>query len=189
MHEQDLETGALKAMALMAQFERRCHQLEQHQQALMEQLQRAIGGVPGQVAQSADRMLSSFPKVAATQLEHGLEHSITQYEQRLGQSTAQLQDRMGQLASHVRRLDQLCRHLVWKTAASVIGALLIAIIGGSWLLWYYQGELRNSQVSAELMHAYNQADVTLCGGRLCVNVDKSGQKYGEHGQYLLAKPR
>jgi hypothetical protein len=40
-----------------------------------------------------------------------------------------------------------------------------------------------------LLQAYNRADVTLCGGRLCANVETRGRRYGERGQYVPVAPR
>jgi antitoxin (DNA-binding transcriptional repressor) of toxin-antitoxin stability system len=55
---------------------------------------------------------------------------------------------------------------------------------------HYASVIRDNQLSAELLRAYNGADVTLCDhGRLCANVDIRARRYGERGQYLPVAPR
>ena len=41
-----------------------------------------------------------------------------------------------------------------------------------------------------LLRAYNTSDVMLCNdGKLCANVNPKGQRFGDHGQYVLVNPR
>ena len=50
-------------------------------------------------------------------------------------------------------------------------------------------EVRRYQLSAELLKAYDAADVTLCDGKLCANVDPKGAKSGDEGQYRPVRNR
>jgi len=50
-------------------------------------------------------------------------------------------------------------------------------------------EVRRNAIETALPRAYNQADVTLCGGRLCANIDESAQRFGDRKQYPRVKPR
>jgi hypothetical protein len=63
------------------------------------------------------------------------------------------------------------------------------LIGGIWLASHYYNVIRENQIDAALMQAYNRADVSLCQGRLCANVDAKGARYGDDKQYLIVKPR
>jgi hypothetical protein len=59
------------------------------------------------------------------------------------------------------------------------------LLGGAiWLSMYYTvyyaGIIRDNQISADLLKAYNQADVMLCDGRLCAKIGK---------KYLPVEPR
>jgi hypothetical protein len=49
--------------------------------------------------------------------------------------------------------------------------------------------IRENQLDAALMQAYNHADVTLCQAQLCANVDTKGVRYGDNRQYLIVKSR
>lgn len=189
MQKEDIEALALKTGALLEQFVRYCEQQGQHQTAMSERLKLAIASVPEQMKQSADKVFSTLPQTVTTQLDSGLSAPIKNYERKLEQSGAQLQERVAQLTRQLAQLESFSRRLVWKVAAVVIAALLVAVIGGATAVSYYRDQIKQSQLSADLLHAYNQADVTLCGGQLCANVDKAGQKYGEHGQYQPVRSR
>ncbi len=52
----------------------------------------------------------------------------------------------------------------------VLGSLLALLLGGAWPAMHY-------------------ADVTLCGERLCANVERDGPRYGDRGQYVPVRPR
>ncbi|MFL8092459.1 relaxation protein, partial [Xanthomonas vasicola] len=67
--------------------------------------------------------------------------------------------------------------------------LLVLLGGGGWLLTRYRQQIEDNQVRAELLRAYNAADVTLCGNRLCANVETKGAAYGDRRQYRQVKPR
>lgn len=189
LQKEDIEALAYKTGTLLEQFVRYCEQQGQHQTAMAERLQYAIGSVPEQMKQSADKVFSTLPQTVAAQLDNGLSVPIKGYERRLEQSGEQLQERVLQLTKQLAQLESFSRRLVWKVAAVVIAALLVAVIGGAMAVSYYHDEIRQSQLSVELLRAYNEADVTLCGGHLCANVDKAGQKYGERGQYQPVRVR
>lgn len=189
LQKEDIEALAYKTGTLLEQFVRYCEQQGQHQTAMAERLQYAIGSVPEQMKQSADKVFSALPQTVAAQLDSGLSEPIKGYQRRLEQSGEQLQERVGQLTRQLTQLESFSRRLVWKVAAVVIAALLVAVIGGAMAVSYYRDQIRQSQLSADLLRMYNQADVTLCGERLCANVDKSGQKYGDRGQYQPVRLR
>ncbi|BDU19836.1 relaxation protein [Dyella sp. GSA-30] len=189
MQKEDIEALAFKTGALLEQFVRYCEQQGQHQTAMAERLQYAIGSVPEQMKQSADKLFSTLPQTVMVQLDSGLSAPIKNYERKLQQSSEQLQERVGQLTRQLAQLESFSRRLVWKVAALVIAALLVAVVGGATAVSYYRDQIKQSQLSADLLHAYNQADVTLCDGQLCANIDKARQKYGEHGQYQPVRLR
>lgn len=62
-------------------------------------------------------------------------------------------------------------------------------VGGGWLSKHYYEEIRRNQLSADLLKAYNAADVTLCEGRLCANVDVKSEKFGDKAQYRPVRDR
>ena len=85
--------------------------------------------------------------------------------------------------------EQLHRMLIWKVVGVTAASLLLLLAGGLWLAMHYTSVIRENQLSAGLMQAYNSADVVLCEGKLCVNVDAKGKRYGTKGEYLPVKAR
>jgi hypothetical protein len=86
-------------------------------------------------------------------------------------------------------MKSLHRMLIWKALGAAIISLLLLFGAGVWLSMYYVSVIRDNQVSAELLKAYNAADVVLCGKSLCARVDPKGQRYGEKGEYLPVRLR
>ena len=94
------------------------------------------------------------------------------------------------LCDQLRRIERGQLLLLWKGAAVILGSLLLLLGGGGWLLTQYRQEIGdNQQLRAEPLRAYNAADVTLCGGRLCANVEIKSAGLGDRRQYRLVKPR
>jgi hypothetical protein len=104
----------------------------------------------------------------------GLGQPLADCEQRLGKAADGARDATQVLAGAFQRVESLHRHLIWKVSAVVLAALALVLGGAIWLSGYYAGVIRDNQISAELLKAYNAADVTLCDGRLCARV---GKKY------------
>ncbi|BAV95622.1 relaxation protein [Lysobacter enzymogenes] len=189
MQHDELTALISKTAVLMEQFERRCEELERHQRALAEHLQALAQQVPGVVRQSADDSLRSLPGAVMGKLESGLSEPVGAYEKRLREAGSLLHDGSQTLAAQLKRMEQLHRHLVWKIVGAAFGSVLLLLIGGGWLLWQYRADIDRQRISAELLRAYNQADVTLCEERLCANVDDKAAAYGERKQYRPVRPR
>ena len=50
---------------------------------------------------------------------------------------------------------------------------------------HYTKVIEDNQITADLMRAFNRADVVLCEkNQLCANVDTKGKRYGDHKQYF-----
>ena len=189
MQQDELMSLVAKTAALMEQFERRCDAIEQRQQAVIQQLQQIAQQVPGVVRQSADESLRRLPDAVMSKLQSGLEQPVDGYEKRLREAGSLLQEGSQSLAAQLMKMQRLHERLIWKIAGTVLGSLLLLLGGGGWLLSKYRSDIRENQISAELLRAYNQADVTLCEGRLCANVDAKGKAYGDKRQYRPVQPR
>ena len=178
-----------KTAALMEQFERRSRELEHQQQALSQQLQQLTQLLPGTVRQSADASLQRLPTAVMQQIETALGQAMSGYEQRLRDSGQLLQTGAEVVAAQVRRTEKLSRTVAWKALGSVIAAVAILLAGSLFLASHYRKQIRDNQIRADLLRAYNQADVTLCGERLCANVDVTAKGSGPQQQYRPVQPR
>lgn len=177
---------ASRAAELMEVFERRCVQLEQRQMGITSNLHGLLSHLPDIARKSADEQLSRLPDAVIRLVQGGIDRPVNAYEQRLREAGTQLQQSTDALSRRIEAMDRIHRWLIWKVAAVTFGCLVLLSCGGGWLLWKYRGEIRDHQVQAELLRAYNQADVNLCDGQLCARVETGGKKYGE---YVRVKPR
>lgn len=88
-----------------------------------------------------------------------------------------------------RLLSRTQGALVWKSLLVLLIGACLVIVGTTYWARANLREAQRHQVEAELLRAYNAADVTLCDGRLCANVEARGRQYGDRKQYRLVKPR
>jgi hypothetical protein len=189
MHQDELTALIGKTSALMEQFERRCIEIEKRQQGLSHDLQTLAGQVPAAFRQSADNSLQLLSRELLGKLRDGLEQPVAAYEQRLREAGVLLGEGSQILATQLQRMQHLHRHLMWKTTGVALASLLLLVAGGTWLSTHYYRVIGENQVAAGLLKAYNAADVVVCEGRLCANVDRKGSPRGDKGQYLPVKRR
>ena len=189
--EQDELTALIdKTATLMTQYERRGAAIDSRLQALGDALHGLTQQLPAVLKTSADGVLQALPSEMGSVLRTGLGQSMGDYRQRLDTAGRDVELASQALAGQLSRLQQLHRQLIWRTGGVVVLALVLLLTGGAWLSVHYTRVIRDNQLSAELLQAYNGADVTLCSnGKLCANVDTRGAHYGEHRQYLTVKPR
>ena len=187
---QDELTGVISQTALlMEQFERRCEHVGERLQTLIQDMDALTSQLPAVVRQSADASLKALPAQLIHQARDGLEQAAHGYQERLRSSGGEIATSTKVLAEQIRRMEQLHRHLVWKTVGATTICFALLLAGGVWLSVHYTKVIEQNQLSARLMKAYNEADVNLCGEQLCAHVDTRAGRFGEHKQYLLVLPR
>lgn len=190
MDQQQLSALISKTAALMEQFDRRCGAIDGRLQTLTGELETVARQVPAIVRQSADGSLATLPALVMDRMSAGLERPVHDYQQRVRTAGTEIEGAALRLSGQLARLERLHLLLLWKTVGAVAACLVLLLGGGAWLSMHYAGVIRDNQLSAELLRAYNGADVTLCdGGRLCANIDTGARRYGERGQYVPVAPR
>ena len=93
-------------------------------------------------------------------------------------------------------LESVRHGLLWKLSVPLaVGALLCALGGGAWL-WFAAAKARQAQqqadraqMQAQMVTAINQADVQLCDGKLCVNIDRRDKRVVAGKTYYVAVER
>jgi exonuclease VII large subunit len=189
MNEAEWDAIVTQTATLMEQFQRNCETLTQQQQALTQSIQQMARQAPQAMRQSADDLLKTLPETMRTQVRSGLEKSIGTLEQRLSATAQSASQNAQQLSHRLQALDTAASKLLWRTSAIVIACLSLLLAGGGWLLFHYRADIHRHQISANLLRAYDQADVVLCGDALCANVELRGAGAGDRGQYRLVLPR
>ncbi len=189
MDQNELSTLISQTAQLMEQFDRRCAHAGDGLQALMRQMDALMRQLPAVVSQSADASLKTLPARGLHTTEAGLEQAAQSYRERLNASGQEIADSTRVLSGKIRRLEKLHRHLVWKTVGATMICFALLLAGGVWLSMHYTKVIERNQLSAQLMKAYNEADVTLCDGRLCAHVDAKAKHFGAQRQYVPVAPR
>lgn len=189
MNANEIADLVASTSALMERFERRTQQIESSLQAAHQQLQQLAQQVPVAVQQAAHTEMQKLRGSIASAVDAGVGQTISSYEDRLRTSGQHVQQASHTFAAQIHGMQQLGRHLLWKVVGVCLASLVLLVLGGGWLSKHYYDEIRRHQLSAELLKAYDAADVTLCDGRLCANVDTRSDTFGEQGQYRPVRDR
>lgn len=177
------------ASAPMERFERRTQQIESSLGSALHQLQQVAEHVPQTIHQAANAEMKALRGNVASAVDAGIAQSAASYEERLRTSGQLVHQASHLLSTQLEDMRQLYRHMLWKAAGICLASLALIIVGGTWLSSHYYGEVRRYQLAAELLKAYDAADVTLCEGRLCANVDARGETFGDKQQYRAVRDR
>lgn len=177
------------ASALMERFERRTQQIESSLQAAHQQLHQLTQQLPEAVHRAADMEMQKLRSNVVGVVDAGIGQSVSTYESRLHAAGQQLQQASHALSTQLHGMRQLHRLLIWKVTGICLASLALILLGGSWMSSHYYDEIRRHQVAADLLRAYDGADVALCGDALCANVDPKGKTFGDAGQYRPVRAR
>jgi uncharacterized phage infection (PIP) family protein YhgE len=184
VEQEELAALISQTAALMEQFERRTESADKRLEEITQQLAGLAQRLPHVVKQSADEALQSIPTQVIGQTQGGLASAVSEYQNRWRAAADEVSSASKVLAERITRMERLHRNLIWKTAVVVSTSLAIMLGGAVWLATHYLSLISENQVSAQLMRAYNRADVALCeDGKLCANVDTKGKRYGDQRQY------
>jgi hypothetical protein len=175
--------------ALMERFERRTQQIEDSLQTAHRQLQDLSRQLPETLRRSTDTEMRHLRDSVASTVDAGLGHSVSTFQTRLETAAQDVRQASHALAAQLHAARALYRHLLWKIVGVCLASLALVVLGGGWLSRHYYEEIRRHQVSAQLLQAYDAADVTLCDGRLCANIDPKGDRFGEDDQYRPVRDR
>ncbi len=184
MNQDELTALISQTALLMEHFERRCSAIDEGLQTRIGEMQGLTRQLPMVVTQAADASLKTLPAQVMQQTREGLEQAARGYQERLRASGAEIADSTRVLSGQIKRMEQLHRHLIWKTVGATTLCFVLLLAGGVWLSMHYRKVIEQNQLSAQLMKAYNQADVSLCAEKLCAHVDTKAARFGDHKQYL-----
>lgn len=190
MQQAELTALIEQTAALMTQYERRGTGIDARLQTLGDGLEGLTQRLPAVVAAAANASLQTLPADLISLMRERLDKTMGDYRTALHAASHEAERAAQVLAGQITQMRRLHRLLVWKVLAASAFTLLLLLAGGLWLSLHYTRVIRDQQLAADLMHAYNSADVALCGSAaLCANVDTKGKRYGEHRQYLPVRPR
>ena len=190
MQQHELTALIEQTAVLMTQYERRGAGIDMRLQTLGDGLEGLTERLPAVVAAAANSSLHTLPAELISVMRERMDQAADDYRTALHAASHEAARAAQVLAGQISQMRRLHRLLVWKVLVASALALLLLLAGSAWLSLHYARVLRDQQLAADLMRAYNSADVTLCGRAvLCANVDTRGQRYGERRQYLPVRPR
>ncbi|KRA40079.1 hypothetical protein [Pseudoxanthomonas sp. Root630] len=189
-----MEVAELKA--LVVQLAAITERLDQRSEAAVRRTEQT-GADMGAHAQRLGASTQSFTREVLHVLQQhagevvgqGLGDSVERFNAQLltGARTASL---AAQALEHERAaLGRERRTWLWLGGGAVLLGSLLAVGAAFHALASSRKEVERNRIEAALLRAYNQADVTLCEGRLCANVDDQARRHGDRKQYRTVRPR
>lgn len=170
---------------LVARLARLSQELSESNQHAVEQLQRASQSAPAVLRQAADQAWGGLSSRATESMRQGLQGPLDGLGRHVADSIGRIQGATELLAQAQQSMQATVRKLHWLVATVAL-VMLLALTAGAGTFWHYRGVIEEHRIQADLMRAYNQADVTLCDGRLCANVERGSKS---HQGYVPVKPR
>lgn len=182
MTPQEMEQQLIKTAKLLAMFGQQSEQITQRLDAITRE-------IPYTVQQAAHAEMQRLSSEVIRQVSENIQRPVSLYEQRLQEAGQSTHKAASTLEKQLGKMGWLHQQAIWKVWGVVAFSALVLIGGSLWLAAQYRTDIKQNQIRAELLRAYNQADVNICGGRLCVRVEKVDPKNSPYGEYVLAKPR
>lgn len=174
-----------QAAAMMERVARMNQELYQSNLHAVEALERTSNATPRILQNAAQQILGQLTKDVATSVQSGLNRPLQDFHHHIADGVNHVNGLTDGISQSRSQIAAVVDKLKWMVISVTAAMLLVVIVGGS-LLWHYRSVIENYQIQADLMHAYNQADVRLCDGRLCARVERTDKRYGD---YQLVKPR
>ncbi|WP_024891878.1 hypothetical protein [Luteimonas huabeiensis] len=163
--------------ALLAKFEQR----EARMQAIVEQRLQAVHDEVAQLHRRIDGIVSGAQARIVEEAKAAIVPVAAEYGRAVDTASAQLR-----VAGRTVR--------AWYGALAGLCLLLVLVAWG--VLGYYRRELAEARDALEryedavpVLQAFYASDATVCGDRICVNVDASAPRQGDARQYAAARPR
>ncbi len=182
MDMEKLQTLLLQTAEVLEQFRRQSEQASQAHRQSAVHLQRLADTAPRILRDAADSSLSALSGQVRDDAGKGLDQAAETLQRRVLEAGNQISRNAHQSLQVAQQLQRVT-HGLWVATVCSIALMLTALAGGAWLSKHYYDEVRSNQISAKLLKAYDAADVTLCGSRLCANVDDKAQRVGDKRQY------
>lgn len=163
--------------ALMAKFGER----EIRMQASFDQRMQALQSEVSQVHHRVDGIVGGASSQIAREAKNAVAPVAAQYGRDVSITSAQLQK---------------ANRTVWTWFCTSGSILLLVLLVGWAVLGYYRRELAVAkdelgryEDAIPVLQAYYASDASICGDRICVNVDPNAKRQGNKSQYRQARPR
>jgi len=189
-----MDTEALKVLVI--QLAAVAERLDQRSQAAVQQVEQA-GAMLDRSAHRLGSSSADFTREVSSALQRqsgefigkGLADSIGEFKSQLTACAHAASAAARTLEGERLALSRERRTWLWLGSGALLVASTLATVSSFHAVSSSRKEVERNQIAADLLRAYDQADVRLCGHRLCANVEDSGARQGTDNQYRLVKPR
>jgi hypothetical protein len=141
------------------------------------------------IAASSDALLQGVGSQAHAVMTQAAESALEPCTNQLVRSAESAKWAADALQEQRRTLSSTQQSLVYLGLASLSIGCLLALTATVYWVKVSREEVARNRVEVALLRAVNQADINLCDGRLCANVEARGKRYGVQKQYQFVKPR
>lgn len=189
MQAQELKqlTVALAAIAerLDARSASAVERVEQATHRMQDETRRLELGASGFTREVSQALQQRSAEI----IGQGMAAAFTRFNQQMEAATKRAAVAADALEKERLALQQQRRSGIWISSGALLIGSLLAVGGSAYAVHHSYTRVEQHRIQAELLRAYNRADVVLCGERLCANVDDKTPRAGAQGQYRPVKPR
>jgi hypothetical protein len=187
MYDEGTKKATMQVAMLIERLSRMSESMDARHRHAADQQERTVQALPGVLRQAADQTLGRMAADGARVLRTGLNEPLADVAQRAADHQRLMLESTDAMIQTQRKLVTFVNKAIWLVVG-VLAILLPVVAVGGYLGWHYKQVVARHQIEAELLQAYNQADVRLCGNQLCARVDRSEKRYGEYHP-VKSRPR
>ena len=185
MHDEGTKRTASHVAMLLERLSRVSESMDTRHRQAAEQQERTVQSLPGILRQAADETLGNIAADAAQSLRTGLNKPLAEVAQQATSHHRDMRESTDAMIRVQHTLTGVVNRSIWLMAGVLAMLVLVTAVGG-YLGWHYKQIIAQHQIQAELLQAYDQADVRWCAKQLCARVDRADKRYGD---YFPIKPR
>lgn len=189
-----MDTDQLKSLAL--QLAVVAERLDQRSEAAVQRVEQT-GAALDQRAQWFGSSSGNFAHEVSQALQQqsgdivsrGLAASMERFNAQVAAGAQAAADAAQALERERLALARERRTWIWLGSGALLAGSVLAVGSAAYAVSSSREQVERNRVEAGLLQAINRADVTLCGERLCANVEDAGTRFGERKQYRPVEPR
>lgn len=189
-----MDTEALKALVI--QLAAVAERLDQRSQSAVQQVEQAGARLEQRAhrlgsssAEFTREVSSALQRQAGEFLGKGVGDSIGEFNSQLSSCARAASAAARTLETERQALSRERRTWLWLGSGALLVGSTLAVVSSFYAVVTSREEIERNQIAADLLRAYDRADVTLCGDRLCANVEDGAARHGADSQYRLVKWR
>lgn len=179
MYDEGTKKATLNMAILLERLSRMSDSMDARHRRATEQQERTVQALPGVLRQAADQSLGHMTTDATRALRTGLNEPLADVAQRAAEHQRIMLASANAMVETQHKLTRFVNKAIWLVTGTL--AMLVPVLGvGGYLGWHYKQVIAQNQIEADLLRAYNRADVRLCGDELCARVVRSDKRYGNY---------